>query len=1314
MIPDCYSPMEMALSIQLFLGIASVLASGYSFFVSPLPGEVSTKKVWKVTIRPEFLLHVAWVLFFVVASVSLIGNARDGKIVHYLAAITFGFIILIPLWLIYLAGRRASGASTGSSPVAATADKADIFKHRVLGPRKEISTVSTAKEALVVSMNEMGRPNLEFMEGLYGKPVDEIIDELAGLIYLNPENNSWEIADHYLTGDVKDKLKLAQAAADGDNRFKENVDALLAVQPQDLEPVDIAVQLGSTWVPPEIVAQFGEHLFGPGSVKEAGYHPALGSWVIAFNLSEVDQTVGKSTFGTDDYHGPRLVESILNHTPIKVMVEIGRDEYDNPILKVDDEATAAANEKADVIKQEFRNWIWQDQERREKLARIYNDTFNTHIPRKYDGSHLELPGSSMAIKLRPHQKDAIWRGIQDGTALYDHVVGAGKTLAVVGTIMESRRMGLMKKPMVVVPNHLLSQWKDAFYSLYPQANILVADKTDFKKENREKLFSRVATGDWDAVVVAHSSFKRIGLPPEALNKVLTEQVDDLTRAIEEMKEQEGSRFTVKQMEKTREQLQAMMERKADAGSKDDSVTFADLGVDALFVDESHEFKNLFITTKLRNVAGLGNVVGSDKAFDMYVKCRYLQDQNSGKGVYFATGTPISNTIAEMFTVQRFLQHDTLKAKGLNHFDAWATTFGEVTTGWELDATGVGYKLNSRFAKFQNMPELINMYRVVGDVITKQDIVDQNKGQRLTPKIKGDKPRSVIAERSDHQAEYIGVQRQVTDAEGLPITYPDGTPIMEWSEGSIIYRMENLPKDPREDNPLKITNDARKAGLDFRLIDPEAPDFEGSKINLAVDEIVRIWEKWEADRGTQLVFCDLSTPKMSGGAKTAPSSGAEDREADLAVPMDEILSSGAPFSVYDDLKKKLIAKGIPEHEIRFIHEANTDAQKAKLFDQVNKGTVRVLIGSTSKMGAGTNVQKRLVAEHELDAPWRPSDIEQREGRIDRPGNMLFERDPEGFEVEILRYATKQTYDARMWQVIETKATSIEQFRKGDSLARVIDDIAGEAANAAEMKAAATGNELIFTQVKLKADLKKMEAIYQNFTRSQHQLESRISRLEEVPAQTATEIAQLNEDIKLRDKNTTKEPFFVIDGRIYGAKQRESLLKAVTGTIRNATQARDIRPVGEYRGFKVHVKTDKEGCQFTVQGKSGYYSPDNLRYQSDSKFDISGFLHRLDNFMGKFESAVEKKQETAAKQAKELEMAKASRGQVFPQMEMLEALREDNIQVMTELRLTQKDPMYKSAWQPRSAVLDRGLPQQVGQVNDIPSHGHVDRDRTGLLR
>jgi hypothetical protein len=870
--------------------------------------------------------------------------------------------------------------------------------------------------------------------------------------------------------------------------------------------------------------------------------------------------------------------------------------------------------------------------------------------------------------------------------------------------MESKRMGLMQKPMVVVPNHLLAQWRDAFYSLYPQANILVADKTDFTRENREKLFAKISTGDWDAVIVSHSSFKKIGLPAQTLNEILNEQINDLLMAIEAEKKGAGRNFMVKEMEKTRERLENMMAKHADTGKKDKALTFADLGCDALVVDESQEYKNLFINTRLRNVAGLGNVAGAAKAFDLFVKARYLQQKHHGRGVYFATGTPISNTIAEMYTIQRYMSYDVLKEKGLVSFDAWASTFGQVVTGWELDATGVGYKINSRFSKFQNMPELINMYRTFADVITNKDLAEQNQGKSFTPKVKDGRPFNLVLDRSEQQAEYMGVQHRVLDKDGNPVLYPNGTPVLAWPKDSIIYRMENLPKDPREDNPLKVTNDARKAGLDFRLINPAAPDHEGSKVNVAADNIVRTWKAWETDKGTQLVFCDLSTPKMARAAAPPITRLAaqgvepiEDQEEDSVMSMDEILAGSSKFSVYEDLKAKLIQKGVPEHEIRFIHEAGTDAQKAKLFEAVNRGQVRILIGSTTKMGAGTNVQRRLVALHHLDCPWRPSDLEQREGRIIRQGNMFHERDPDNFAVEITRYATKQTYDARSWQCIEGKANGIEQFRKGDNLARVIEDVAGEAANAAEMKAAATGNELIFMQVKLAAELKKMEGVYASFQRGQHKLESRIRALELFPQQADKDIERWKQEIELRNKNTTKDPYFAAGGNIYGESNRKELLFEVARAMK-ATVAKPDQPqkVGKYRGFNIHVESIAgKGCQFVLEGQAGFYTPMSLSYQANTEFNIQGFLQRLDNYLNKFESNIDEIGRDRERKAAELISARQSQGQPFPQAGLLNILRQDNREVMQELNLIQNNPGYKSEWQPKSLDMNGRQPKAAAQ-------------------
>ena len=1188
------------------------------------------------------------------------------------------------------------------------ADKAAIFLRRVIGPRQEITHVESAKDALVVSMNESGGVDLGRMVRLTGKTEENLIRELKGLVYLNPESNRWETADQYLTGNVKAKLGVAEKAVAQNPRYTENADALRMVQPPNIEPIDIAIQLGSTWVPERTVDQFISHLLGEVD-RRVSYQNSIGKWLV--DIKGGDPTTNRVTWGTTAYPANKLIEAILTNKPIQVKVEAGKDELGSKIFVVDEKQTIAANQKGDEIRQAFLDWVWEDKERRDTLASIYNERFNTNVPARYDGSHLTLPGASLGIELRPHQKDGIWRGIQDGTALFDHVVGAGKTLVCVGTIMESKRMGLMKKPMVVVPNHLLLQWKDSFYSLYPNANILVADKKDFAKENREQLFGRIATGDWDAVVVAHSSFKKIGMPEETLKSLLGEQINDLSDAILQIKEDKGDRITIKEMEKTKDRMEARLSRQADTGAKDRAVTFADLGVDALFIDEAHEFKNLFITTSLNRVAGLGNLVGSEKAFDLFVKCRYLQQQNDGRGVYFATGTPISNTIAELYTMQRYMQYDEMKKRGILHFDSWASTFGQVVTGWELDSTGVNYKLNSRFSKFQNVPELTTLYRTFADVIAKSDLDRQAEahGKRFpVPRIKGGKPQNIVVDRSKSQASYMGIQEPVRNQEGLPVVREDGSAVKSWNIGSIIYRMENLPTDPSIDNPLKITNDARKAGLDFRLIDPDAPDHPGSKINIAVDQIYRIWDQWKGVKGTQLVFCDLSTPKLKSTAgpekNTAPTpeKGREDEEGPT-FSMDELLASGARFSVYDDIKAKLIARGVPEKEIRFIHEANTDLQKAKLFDEINRGESRIMIGSTAKMGAGTNVQKRLVAEHHLDAPWRPSDLEQREGRIVRQGNMLYENDPDRFEVEILRYATKQTYDSRMWQTIEYKAAGIEQFRKGDCLQRVIEDVAGEAANAAEMKAAATGNPLIFMQVQLNSDLKKTEALYSNYKRNQHSLESRIAWLSKTDERANLAIAQWDKEIAVRDAGSTKCFQFITKMRTYGEKDREALLNDIMVSMKKAVDQRSVSigdkpgeiPVGVYRGFKIDVAVFGDATQFKLTGANSYM-PRSLSYEANDKFSINGFTQRLDNFLSKFEERRQEAQDSRVKEHAEYQKALVEQNKPFAQQQRLDMLRQDVREVMAELKLMQANDSYVSHWQPRSLT-----PEQPGNRTQV--HG-----------
>lgn len=1210
----------------------------------------------------------------------------------------------------------------GVEPREPSAQKAAIFFQRVMSPRQEVTHVESSKDALVVSMNETGRVDMELMVRLSGRDEPTIVRELQGLIYQNPNTQRWETADKYLTGNVKEKLAIATAAAIGDSRYAGNVEALKLVQPADIEAVDISVHLGATWVPPEVVDEFVGHLFGQVR-RNIVYQPSLGKW--SAKVYPGDRTTMHSTWGTARVGGDDLIEAILTNKAIEVVDIIGYDEHRNPIRKTNEAETAAAVQKADEIRQAFNDWIWDDKTRRDNLVRLYNDRFNTNVAPTYDGSHLTLPGSSDAIDLRISQKNAIWRGIQDGTELFDHVVGAGKTYACIGTAMESKRMGLMKKPMFVVPNHLLLQWKDDIYKLYPEAKVLIAEKTDFTKENRERLFARIATGDWDAVVIGHSSFKKIGMPPEMLDEILHEQIDDLADAISLQKQESGDRVTIKEMEKTRDRMEAKLKRAAETGSKDKVVTFDELGVDSLFVDEADEFKNLFITTSLSRISGLGNLQGSDKAFDLFVKARYLQKQNNGRGVYFATGTPVANTIAEIYTMQRYMQYDELKRRSIHHFDAWASTFGEVVTGWELDATGVNYRLNSRFSKFQNVPELTAMYRTFADVITRADLERQaqERGTRFpVPKVAGGRPQNVVVDRSPMQAQYMGEQEAMLGADGQPVKREDGSLITQWTKGSIIHRMENLPSDPSQDNPLKITNDARKAGLDFRLIDADAPDFAGSKTNAAVNEMMRLYEKWDHKRGVQLVFCDLSTPKMDKATTmTAAPTVDEDTEVEAPDPseisMDELLTGGrsAKFSVYNDVREKLIARGVPPEEVRFIHEAKTDLQRAKLFEAVRRGDVRFLIGSTAKMGAGTNVQKLLVGLHHLDAPWRPRDLEQREGRIIRQGNALYEEDPDGFEVEVLRYATKQTYDSRMWQTIEYKAGAIEQFRKGDSLSRVIDDVAGEAANAAEMKAAATGNPLIFMQVQFTADLKKLEALYSNYKRTAHTLESRIEWLQEAEKRAAAEVGVLNKEIQRRDANSTKDWVFSVGERRFNIDSKENLQSsilqsmqyAIEGKARNMGDKPRSVHVGKFRGFSIDVEAIHDRVEFTVKGERKY-SPENLTYHKDDKFSVTGFIQRLDNFANDFEERIVSANEKKDNELAECVKAKADLGRPFAQLRELELTRKNLGDVMAELRKMQDNAAYVSTWQP--ATLE-SIPAHDGELFasvDPLAKAHAERE------
>jgi len=1068
--------------------------------------------------------------------------------------------------------------TTGETARAPSAKKAAIFSKRTQAPYHAPEKATSAKDAMVSSLAERGRVDLDYMAGLYGKTPEVIAKELEGLIFKNPAAG-WESRDQYLSGNVKKKLAQAIDAAKADPSLKANVDALKAVQPADIEAVDIDVKAGAHWVPADEMEKFVA-MISEGRNAKAIYNPVSAAWTLTVDGSS---QAAQTQWSTDRASLRNVLEAAANGKQLTIY-----DTHRDGSRTLNEAATTAANEKVERVKTEWKNWIWTDDTRRERLARIYNDTFNTDVQRDFDGSHLTFPGKvgDDIIQLRPHQANAVWRMVQSGTTLLDHVVGAGKTFTMIAGIMEMRRMGLAKKPMLVVPNHLVGQWAEDFMKLYPGANILAATKKDFEKGSRKKLFARIATGDWDAVIVAHSSLGKVEVEPEFQEQFIKQQIADMDTSIVAMREAEGkSSRNVKQIEKQKASLEEKLKKLFDTGSKDDNLHFGELGVDALLLDEAHEFKNLGFSTGMQRVAGLGNPAGSNKAADMFMKVQATLKRTGGKNVVFATGTPISNTMAEMYTMQRFLDYGTLKDQGIAHFDAWAKTFGEVVTDWELSPSGQ-YKMNSRFAKFVNMPELMQRYGSFGDVINRDDINRQlaAQGKKLpVPKVKGGKPENTVVERSNDQAQYIGIP--TVDENGVE-NYP---------EGSLVYRAEHLPKKAVKgaDNMLKIMSDARKAALDMRLIDPSYGDNPGSKVNVAAGNIKATYDKWTKDKGTQLVFCDLSTPKGAVAKEAAAlrelvklaEEGDDAAQTKLdAMSPDELLALDSSFSVYDDLKAKLIAKGIPENEIAFIHDAGTDLQKAELFAKVRTGRVRVLIGSTSKMGAGMNVQDRLVALHHLDAPWRPSDLEQREGRIIRQGNTLYEANPEGFEVEIKRYATKQTLDSRMWQTIEGKAKFIEQVRKGTG-EREVEDVAGEASNSAEMKAASSGNPLILEEMSLRQAIRKLENQQAEHNREQYRIKDRM--------RTSADMAKINDgQAEELDADAPKAPkeFGVKIGNQTFDKPKEAgeaILNAVDAMLK---ANEDSREIGTYGGFKLIVddatNAHAKAAILTIKGKGEY--------------------------------------------------------------------------------------------------------------------------------
>ena len=942
-----------------------------------------------------------------------------------------------------------------------TATKTAIFDRRTLQRHKPVDRVDTAAEALVISLNEAGKIDWPTMQRLTGRSPRRMQRELDAMIYRNPEGD-WETADQYLSGDVRAKLRAAQAASGLDPAFARNVAALTAVQPEDLLPGDISARLGSSWIPPGDVKLFlVETLDIPAPSISVAHSGAIASWFISAEWGAKSAVSNTTTYGTSRATAIDLVDDALNGR-VPTIYDLMPDET----RVVNQLETIAAREAQQKLKDKFSEWIWQDEERAQRLSRHYNDTFNNIRLRTYDGSHLTFPGLNRTElrnnDLDGHQKDAVWRIIQNDNTLLAHCVGAGKTLAITAACMELRRLGLAEKPTIAVPNHLVDQWGTAFLQAYPQANIFVAGKDHFATGNRQKAMARIATGNYDAVIVAHNSFEKIPVSDDTFENFVGRQIDQLEEAVYEAKSEKGdTRRIVKELEKAKKRLVAKVKERADRENKDDGVTFEQMGIDRIFVDEADAFKNLGVVTKMQRIAGLSNTE-SNRALDMYIKTQYLAERNGG--VVFATGTPISNTMAEMYTMQRYLAPKALRAAGVEHFDAWAANFGEAVTSLELAPDGSGYRMHTRFAKFVNMPELLSMFRTFSDVQT----ADMLKLPR--PALVGGKPHIVAVPASPELKDFVA---------------------------TLVERAKNLRGvDPSIDNMLKITGDGRKAALDMRIIDPchEPGD---TKVSRAVDRIHAIWANGHDKRLTQLVFCDISTPHP-------------DR-----------------FNVYDEVRDRLVERGIPEGEIAFIHDADTDAKKKALYDSVNAGRVRILMGSTEKMGAGMNVQKRLKALHHLDAPWRPRDIEQREGRILRQGN-------ENETVEIHRYVTEGSFDAYMWQCLETKARFINQVMNGSVTVRQAEDLEGGALTYAEIKAIASGNPAVMEKVKVDTEVRKLDQLRASHINQQHKIRWQVKSLPEDIAQSTKYHAAFVADIATRDEHSEEDFAMTIGNREYTGK------------------------------------------------------------------------------------------------------------------------------------------------------------------------------------
>ena len=1036
--------------------------------------------------------------------------------------------------------------------------KADMFTKRTIKKAVAVTSVETSLEALTISLNEKAKVDLPYMAELTGKTEEKVTEELTGVIFQNPVNEQWENADEYLSGNVREKLKTARIFAENHPEYASNVKALEQVQPVDLDASEIEVRIGATWIAPEIYRDFMEELFDTpsylvGRVIDVRYSEASGAWNISGKNADSDRNVlTTATYGTSRMNAYKILEETLNLKDIRIYDRM-EDAEGNEIRVLNKKETMLATQKQDAIKEAFKDWIFKDQERRQGLCQIYNERFNSIRPREYDGSHLTFPGMNPEIELRPHQKNAVAHQLYGDNVLLAHVVGSGKTYEMVAAAMESKRLGLAQKSLFVVPNHLTEQWGAEFLQLYPGANILVATKKDFEPANRKKFCARIAMGNYDAVIIGHSQFERIPLSDERQRMAIENQIAELEAGIQEAKmESDGSRYTVKQLEKTKKGLRRRLEKLENKEKKDDVVTFEELGVDRLYVDEAHYYKNAFFYTKMRNVAGIAQNE-AQKSADMFNKCQYLDEITGGKGVTFATGTPVSNSMTELYTMQRYLQYDKLNRMGLGHFDSWASTFGEVVTSIELAPEGTGYRSKSRFARFYNLPELMSMFKEIADIKT---------ADQLDLPVPDVEYETVVLKPSEYQKDIVASLGE---------------------RAEVIRRGE---VDSSVDNMLKVTNDGRKLALDQRLVNPMLPDDEGSKVNACVSKCYEIWKQTTPQRSAQLVFCDLSTPRAVG--KTTVEIDGKKEEADI---FDD---------VYHEFKRKLMAKGVPEQEIAFIHDANTDVKKTELFKKVRDGQVRFLLGSTAKMGAGTNVQDRLIALHHLDVGWKPSDLEQREGRIIRQGNV-------NKKVHIFRYVTEGTFDSYMWQLIESKQRFISQIMTSKSPVRICEDVDDTALSYAEVKALSTGNPAIKEKMELDVEVSKLKLLKANFVSNHYRLEDDIAK--GYPQQIAVlreSIGGYQADIEKYQANKITDPeqfVMEIGGTTFHEKKEAGA--ALLSVCQSMKQVDAMINVGQYQGFSIRLKFDSWSKEFILSLKN-----ENV-YRVSLGSDENGNIIRINN-------------------------------------------------------------------------------------------------------